>query len=224
MLKKFDEKLTHVTRLPPRDSGRQLGKQRSYAISFVAVGLIFALFCRSGKLNAQGLSLSDAAQPASGLSINNTNTNLKVIIQLPNGAIYQGAVGPDGKPEGQGTLTESTGTILQGEWRDGNPSKLSGTSVFADGTREVGTWNYGDSKGDGKIVWRDGRIYKGPWKFLAGFSDLPNGQGEMTWPDGRKYVGQFRDGKMNGVGKMTYPNGKVEDGSWQEDRFLGSTN
>jgi len=53
--------------------------------------------------------------------------------------------------------------------------------------------------------------------------DWPDGSGEMTWPDGRKYVGQFRDGKMNGVGKMTYPNGKVEDGSWQEDRFLGST-
>jgi hypothetical protein len=132
-------------------------------------------------------------------------------------------VGPDRKPEGQGTLIQPTGTILQGEWRNGNPSKLSGTSIFADGTREVGTWNYDSSKGDGKITWRDGRIYKGPWKFLAGFPDLPDGQGEMTWPDGRKYVGQFRDGKMNGAGKMTYPNAKVEDGSWQEDRFLGST-
>ena len=191
--------------------------------SFVAVALLFALFCRSGQSYAQGLSLSDTTTPTNHLSIDQTNTDLKAIIHLPNGSIYQGAVGPDHKPEGQGTLIQPTGTILQGEWRNGNPSKLSGTSIFADGTREVGTWNYVDSKGDGKITWPDGRVYKGPWKFLEGFPDLPDGQGEMTWPDGRKYVGQFRDGKMNGVGKMTYPNAKVEDGSWQEDRFLGST-
>jgi hypothetical protein len=191
--------------------------------SFVAVALLFALFCRSGQSYAQGISLSDTAQPSSGLSIDQTNTDLKAIIHLPNGSIYQGPVGPDRKPEGQGTLIQPTGTILQGEWRNGNPSKLSGTSIFADGTREVGTWNYDSSKGDGKITWRDGRTYKGPWKFVEGFPDLPDGSGEMTWPDGRKYVGQFRDGKMNGAGKMTYPNAKVEDGSWQEDRFLGST-
>jgi hypothetical protein len=202
MPKRFDENLTR---------------------SFGTVALLFALFCRSGQSYAQGISLSDTAQPASGLSIDQTNTDLKAIIHLPNGSIYQGAAGPDRKPEGQGTLIQPTGTILQGEWRNGNPSKLSGTSVYPDGTKEVGTWNYVDSKGDGKITWPDGRIYKGPWKFLAGFPDLPDGQGEMTWPDGRKYVGQFRDGKMNGAGKMTYPNAKVEDGSWQEDRFLGST-
>jgi hypothetical protein len=211
MPKRFDENLTR---------------------SLTAVALLSTLFCRSGESNAQvaesfsnetPFSLSDAAQPASDLSIDKTNTDLRVVIPLAKGAIYQGAVGHDGKPEGQGTLTQPTGTILQGEWRDGKPYRLSGTAVYADGTREVGTWNYDVSKGDGKITWRDGRIYKGNWKFVEGVPDRPDGSGEMTWPDGRKYVGQFRGGKMNGVGKMTYPNGKVEDGSWQEDGFLGST-
>ena len=222
MSKRFHENLAPATRI----------STRAGHVSFTAVALLFAVFYGSGELKAQvaesssnepPFSLSDTTYPANALWIDQTNADLRVIIPMPNGAIYQGAVGRDRKPEGQVTLTQPTGTILQGEWRNGNPSKLSGTSIFADGTREVGMWNYDDSKGDGKIVWRDGRIYKGPWRSVEGMPDLPDGQGEMTWPDGRKYVGQFRDGKMNSVGKMTYPNGKVEDGSWQEDRFLGST-
>lgn len=206
--------------------------------SFGAVALLFALFCRSGQSYAQvaeslsngtpfsltdTVPLSDTTQSVSSPLLDSTNSDPRLAIQQRNGAIYLGTVDRDHKPEGQGSYTEPTGTILEGEWHKGNPYKLSGTVVYPDGTREVGKWNYDTSNGDGKITWSDGRIYKGPWKFLEGFPDLPDGQGEMTWPDGRKYVGQFRDGKMNGAGKMTYPNAKVEDGSWQEDRFLGST-
>jgi len=137
-----------------------------------------------------------------------------------DGTVYEGEM-KDGKPNGLGTVTDAKGTFQKGEWRDSRPYRVSGTWVEADGTKEVGTWNYDGTTSGGTIWWNDGRIYKGEWEPVHGQTDLPDGMGAMTWPDGRQYAGRFRDGKMDGVGKMTYADGKVADGTWKQDAFQG---
>jgi hypothetical protein len=138
-----------------------------------------------------------------------------------DGTVYEGEM-KDGKPNGQGTATDARGTYQKGEWRNGAIYRVSGTCVFPDGTKEVGTWN-NDGTTSGGTIWRsDGRIYKGEWLVVEGQNELPSGTGTMTWPDGRQYAGHFMNGKMDGVGKMTWPDGKIEDGTWAEDAFVGA--
>lgn len=146
----------------------------------------------------------------------------RVIIHLPDGSTYEGEARA-GRPNGQGTLTNVRGSNEYGEWKDGIEYKVSGTIIFPDGSKEVGTWNNDGSASGGTIVWPDGRQYKGDWKFVMGQPDIPAGEGEMTWPDGRKYIGWFTNGTMDGPGKMTYPDGKVEDGTWKDGKFSGAT-
>jgi len=166
------------------------------------------------------LGLSPGATPAPGPDA--TKPSGQIIINLPDGTVYEGEV-LEGKPNGQGTLTNQRGSNEYGEWRNGIEYKVTGRIVFPDGTKEVGSWNNDGSASGGTIVWPDGRQYKGSWKFVEGQPDIPTGQGEMTWPDGRKYVGQFSNGTMDGPGKMTYPDGKVEDGTWKDGKFSGAT-
>jgi hypothetical protein len=166
------------------------------------------------------LSLSPGFKIVPGLDI--AKPSGKLTIHLPDGTVYEGEV-RDGKPNGQGTLTNQRGSNEYGEWRNGIEYRVSGTIVFSDGTKEVGTWNNDGSASAGTIVWPDGRQYKGHWRFVQGQPDIPSGQGEMTWPDGRKYTGQFSNGTMDGPGKMTYPDGKVEDGAWKAGKFTSAT-
>ncbi len=121
-----------------------------------------------------------------------------------------------------GTLTDQYGTKQTGEWRNGNAYRISGKTVFPDGTVEIGTWNADGSKCGGTITWKNGKVYKGDWRLAENSPELPHGAGEMTWPDGRKYVGQFRDGLLDGPGKLTYPDGKAQDGVWNQGMFMGA--
>ncbi len=142
-------------------------------------------------------------------------------VTWPQGHKYTGGF-KDDRLDGQGVEIRPNGTSLQGEWKDGDWYKISGTLVYRDGTKEVGTWNLDGTKSGGTITWKDGREYKGDWIVSDLGHEEPDGMGTMTWPDGRKYVGQFRYGKMDGTGKMTYPSGTVQDGLWKEDHFAGA--
>ncbi len=141
---------------------------------------------------------------------------------MRDGTVYEGGI-KNHQPHGQGTATNPNGTYQKGEWRDSRPYRISGTWVAADGTKEVGTWNYDGTKSEGTIWLTDGRVYKGEWMPVDGQADLPIGQGTMTWPDGRQYAGHFHNGQMDGTGKMTWPNGRVEVGTWSKDSFVGPT-
>ena len=156
----------------------------------------------------------EAVAPVMGAS-----ASTRGILLLRGGSTYEGEV-TDGKPSGQGTLTDANGTHQWGMWHDGNAYTLRGTWVAPDGTTEVGTWNLDGTPSGWTITWKDGRQYKGDWKLVEGAAELPDGTGEMNWPDGRKYVGQFHNGTMDGPGKMTYPDGNVEEGNWKQGRFL----
>jgi hypothetical protein len=164
------------------------------------------------------LGLSPAFQSVVGPDQGNTSS--QGIVELPDGTTFEGEV-RDGRPNGPGVLTDLNGTHQEGEWRNGDVYKVTGTLVYPDGTKEIGTWNANGFKSGGTIVWKDGRQYKGDWKLSENAPEQPDGEGEMTWPDGRKYVGQFHNGTMDGSGKMTYPDGRVEDGSWKAGKFTG---
>ena len=139
-----------------------------------------------------------------------------------DGAEYAGEF-KDGNYNGQGTFRSPAGITEQGEFRDGMPYRVSGTKTLAEGTVEVGTWNFDGTKSGGTITWKDGREYRGDWKSVDGAAELPDGTGTMTWPDGRKYVGQFRNGQMDGPGKMIHPDGEVLDGLWEQNGFMGTS-
>jgi hypothetical protein len=142
-------------------------------------------------------------------------------LKLPNGTVFVGEV-TGGVPDGHGVLTKPDGTNQEGEWRHGNAYRLSGTWVGADGTKEIGTWNYDGTACGGTILWKDGRVYKGDWRVEVEATDLPDGAGTMTWPDGRTYTGHFLDGQMDGAGKMSYPDGRIEEGTWMQGKFMGA--
>lgn len=121
---------------------------------------------------------------------------------LPDGSKWVGGF-KNGQYEGQGTFTSPAGTNLQGEWRDGKPYRTSGTLVFVDGAKEVGTWNHDGTRSGGTITWKDGRQYEGDWK-VYGATGVPDG------------------GRPDSKGKMTYPDGHVDEGFWKDGKFLGA--
>ena len=175
---------------------------------------------KEGQLSgAADFTLSGTLKPGdmSGSSVAKAHET----VVAADGTIYEGEVA-NRVPNGQGIVTDSRGTRQQGEYRNGQAYRVSGTWVDYDGTKEEGTWNVDGSKCGGTITWKNGRVYKGDWKIVDMAAELPHGDGTMTWPDGRKYVGQFRDGQMEGQGKMTYPDGKVEDGFWKQSKFVGA--
>jgi|SRR5579862_4445538 len=223
------------------------GRRRGFPIIPLVVVLLFLILCRSGESNDQTKATDSNAEFSASENVTNpasfavltfastyqagsgpaltlaTNEVVHGIIQLPSGPVYEGELAA-GLPQGEGTVTDQYGTKQSGQWRYGEPFKVSGKAVYPDGTTEVGTWNNDGSKSGGTITWKDGRVYKGDWKISeAPAPEVPDGTGEMSWPNGRKYNGQFRDGEMDGAGKMTYPGGKIEDGSWAKGRFLGAT-
>jgi len=140
---------------------------------------------------------------------------------LPDGTTYTGEY-VNGRPQGDGMLTNPNGSSLHGKWVLGQPYRVKGTWIEPDGTRETGAWNGDGTPSGGIIEWKDGRRYNGVWKLMSDGPELPDGTGTMTWSDGRKYVGQFREGKMQGTGKMTHPDGPVEEGFWVADKFIGT--
>jgi hypothetical protein len=96
----------------------------------------------------------------------------------------------DNKPNGRGVLTGPT-LCLEGEWQDG---KLTSpvTVSFADGGRYQGT-PLSSGSGSGSMIWPDGTRYVGTFR-----NGKPDGQGAVTWADGISYTGAFRDGKILG--------------------------
>jgi TonB family protein len=110
----------------------------------------------------------------------------------------------DGKPNGQGTLFESNGSVInQGIWASGSflssafqdPSYIGQGTYSRNGNKYVGTW-------------RDGKY---------------NGQGTFTFFSGSKYVGEFKDNQFSGQGTLFSPSELVVvTGVWANGKFVRS--
>jgi hypothetical protein len=132
----------------------------------------------------------------------------------PDGSKWKGYF-DCGRLNGQGTYTSPAGDSYAGEFSGDELICVRGTIVQGEGVRYTGTWDRRAGRGNGDIVWKDGRRYKGQWLILYGMPDQPDGEGVMDWPDGKCYTGDFRDGQPHGWGTMTYRDGKSEEGLWR---------
>ena len=94
----------------------------------------------------------------------------------------------DGQPQGQGTLTYSSGKTFVGEFKDGDIH--GGTATYPDGRKYEGEWK--------------------DWRY--------HGQGTETFPDGSKYVGEYKRDRREGFGIMTYKDGSKFEGEWKGSR------
>src|ERR1017187_3430246 len=136
-------------------------KQGISSVAIAVVALALSMPCRSVKANDQRnpppptVPLTSLDQ--SGNATATTNA-VESILQLPNGTVYVGEVA-DGLPQGLGTVTDKYGSKQYGEWHKGNAYKISGKSVYPDGTVEIGTWNADGSKCGGTITWKNGQVY-----------------------------------------------------------------
>jgi len=100
----------------------------------------------------------------------------------------------NGKPNGQGTVTHSSGEKYVGEWNDGEQTGQ-------------GTLNWGKNK----------YVYVGEFE-----KGIFNGQGKMTLPDGSVNVGEYKDGKgVKGTITQTKKGDKNYD--WEKHNQSGKT-
>lgn len=121
---------------------------------FLTTIFVTGLLAGCGKLEDQEPAAKDTGKPATSASNDvgplsltdgktvpvdaSTNLNAHQTIVSADGALYEGEM-KNGRPNGQGTLTDPRGSYQKGEWRDGAAYRVSGTCVLPDGTREEGT-------------------------------------------------------------------------------------
>ena len=102
---------------------------------------------------------------------------------------YRGQMS-DGHPDGKGMCISPDGTVWDGFWINGKPTKR------------------------GTIKWKNGQVYDGEWNSYG-----PNGEGKMMYPDKRVYTGTFRNGERHGQGTLTMPNGESFKGEFVDDKI-----
>ena len=118
----------------------------------------------------------------------------------------------DGQPQGQGTLTFSSGKTYVGEFKDGD-FHGKGTATFPDGRKYEGEWKHWRFHGQGTETFPNGKKYVGGWK-----DGKRHGQATKEYPDGRKYVGEYKRNRREGFGIMTYKDGSKFEGEWKDSR------
>jgi hypothetical protein len=172
----------------------------------------------SGQFN---LGLRDWSGQVGLFAKTRDRANYVQTIKMADGTTFVGEI-DNQRMDGWGIATQPTGTRQEGEWRRGEPYRVTGVYVTPDGAIEIGSWNHAGVYSGGSIDWKDGHTYKGEWKVVYGAADLPDGVGTMTWPDGRTYKGHFLEGRMDGSGRMSYPDGRIEQGIWMQGKFMAA--
>lgn len=158
--------------------------------------------------------------------------------KFQNGNVYTGYM-EFGVPHGQGTLTETdgtvtTGTFVQGNitgyaettrrngysykgyWKDNKPHG-TGTAVYAGGDTYTGDFANGDRHGTGTYTWTDGSYYTGDW-----VEGERTGQGTLHSSDGTVYTGGFKKGEYSGYGEITTKSGYSYKGNFKNGRYNGT--
>lgn len=159
-------------------------------------------------------------------------------MMTPNGGVYTGQIGGDGRPHGEGAQKYPDATNFRGQWSEG-AANGQGELQLPNGKGYSGAWKAGLKHGAGKERYDQGMSYDG--EFCEGFREgsgiliLSNGskyegafskgefhgEGRLSWPDNRTYSGQWQAGLMHGFGKFDWPDGKSHSGHYQEDRRHG---
>jgi len=91
-----------------------------------------------------------------------------------------------------------------------------GSGSFSTGSIYVGTWKDNRKHGFGRYTWKDGSIYDGEYA-----NDYRNGIGTYYFTSGEKYVGEWVNDKREGKGTLYDKNGAVLlEGMWKNDEFV----
>lgn len=102
-----------------------------------------------------------------------------------------------------------------GDVKDGKANGY-GSGSFSTGSIYVGTWKDNRKHGTGRYTWKDGSIYDGEYE-----NDYRNGIGTYFFTTGEKYVGEWKNDKREGKGTLYDKNGKVVlEGIWKNDEFV----
>lgn len=132
--------------------------------------------------------------------------------------LYKGTSDKTGQPQGQGTVTFTSGAVYEGEWINGTPQG-HGKLRYADGDVFIGNFVDGQPYGQGTLI-IDGNEYSGEFK-KEGKGLIPHGRGIMRYADGNVYNGEWVDGKREGMGENKYVYGAVYNGPWLNDQRSG---
>lgn len=150
----------------------------------------------------------------------NTASAGEQTVKFDDGSVFVGEV-KDGKPNGQGTMTDALGNEWTGNFVDGVLQGFGtyvgydlveyegmfvdgqfngmGHRIDANGNDYQGNFVDGMANGFGRIEWSTGCIYEGGMK-----DDMMDGNGWMTWPVGDAYFGEWITGSPNGFGCKVY--------------------
>jgi len=91
-----------------------------------------------------------------------------------------------------------------------------GSGSFSTGSIYVGTWKDNRKHGFGRYTWKDGSIYDGEYA-----NDYRNGIGTYYFTSGEKYVGEWVNDKREGKGTLYDKNGDILlEGMWKNDEFV----
>lgn len=157
----------------------------------------------------------------------------------PNGGVYTGQIGLDGRPYGEGAQTYVDGALYTGQWQEG-AAHGEGQLLLLTGKEYCGSWKAGLKHGAGRETYDGGIEYRGQFakghrhghgkltlgngsEFEGEFAEGEfHGEGRLHWPDNRVYSGQWQYGLMHGFGKFDWPDGKSHSGHYEEDRRHGA--
>lgn len=161
-------------------------------------------------------------------------------ITWPDGNRYSGEIEPRSMfPEGKGLLEYATGTIYEGEFKQGRATGVGvmkfrdgevhtgtfvdakldghGSIFYADQSRYEGDMRMGKESGIGKLEFADGAVYEGA--FVASYFQ---GKGKIKYADGGTYEGDFLAGHAHGTGTMVYSNGNQYVGQFISGKRHGT--
>ena len=88
------------------------------------------------------------------------------------------------------------GAEYEGEWDEMGRKDGRGTQVWVDGSLYEGYWRADKANGRGRLIHADGDVYYGEWK-----DDKAHGYGKYHHTDGARYEGYWYEDKQHGDGK-----------------------
>ncbi len=122
-----------------------------------------------------------------------------------NGFIYNG----------NGTLTTSDGTVIEGTFVNGIPQGQV-KITYASGNCYEGEVNGFNLEGFGTYTWSDGSVY------IGNFSDnQKNGYGYTKHSDGSVYIGEYKNSIKEGKGVYYFKNEDIYAGDFSADKRSG---
>ena len=155
-------------------------------------------------------------------------------IEYSNGDKYVGEKNSQGIRHGHGVLTEKSGNVYDGQFRNGWKYG-QGTYTYENGDVYTGDFVNDQRHGVGIIKFKKGGYATGTWSkdrmhgekcefqhhsglmYVGGFDNhRKHGTAKMKFPDGSSFLGDVRNNKLHGKGTYTHINGDVYAGDFED--------